>query len=239
MSLSSSAKNGQSGTDLACLRPAGQLQDTRQENGDRLPTLKCRERTAQPCCTGWCSWQMAGWYWRHSDYIEGRSIVLFAAQIRVLPTQEFCVSIYCSRLVQLVYSIVSTALWSTHIPWQELKEHFQQPPITALITRDYHVPQNRPQAFFCMQTTAEFLVHAGRALFRISPSCSYISHHCQLPLNNGTLKHCCACGAHAFQKASTLLSELPIWRFWKHVLMLILMIRGFFLLLLNTWPFMC
>lgn len=143
-----------------------------------------------------------------------------------------------SRLVRLMYSTVSTALWSTHIPWQELKEHFQQPPITVLITRDYHVPQNRPQASFCMQTSMEFLVHVGRALFRTPPAFLYISHHRQLPLNNGTLKHCCACGAHAFQKASTVLSELPIWRFWKHVLMLILMIIGFFLLLLNTWPFM-
>lgn len=50
-----------------------------------------------------------------------------------------------SRSVRLAYSTASTALRSTRIPWQELKERFQQPPITVLITRDYQVPQNRPK----------------------------------------------------------------------------------------------
>lgn len=87
---------------------------------------------------------------------------------------------------------------------------FPAPPITVLITRDYQVPQNRPQASFCMQTGNDFLVHAGKALFRVSSVWIDITHHCQLSLNNAKLKYCCARTAHACQKANIMLSELPV-----------------------------
>lgn len=66
-------------------------------NADRLPTVKCRGRTAQPCHPGCC--QMAGWYWCHSVITsEGTSVAHFAAHTSILPTQGFCVSMYSSRV---------------------------------------------------------------------------------------------------------------------------------------------
>lgn len=204
MSLGSSAKNGQSDGNLACPKPhwvaAGQPVGARwwaacfemqREDSSALPR--------------WVMRLSAGWIVLMSlcDYIGRKTRCAFCCWDEGFAnTGVLCQHLLQpSRLVRLVYSTASTALWSTHIPWQELKEHFQQPPITVLITRDYQVPQNKPQASFCMQTSKDFLVHAGRALFRISSACLYITHHCQLPLNSDTLKHCCACRAHAFQKA--------------------------------------
>lgn len=66
-------------------------------DADRLPALKCRGRTAQPCHPGCC--QMAGWYCCHSVITsEGTSVAHFAAHTSILPTQGFCVSIYSSRV---------------------------------------------------------------------------------------------------------------------------------------------
>lgn len=239
VTLGCPAKNGQSGVTYPVPIPTGRLQDSRQELRDGLCALKYRDKTAQPCYPGWCDCQMAGWYWCHSVItLEGKKCCAFCCSDEGFAnTGVLCQHLLQpGRLVGLVYSKASTALLSTHIPWRELKEHFQQPPITVLITRDYQVPQNRPQASFCMQTSNDCLVPAGRPLFRVSSTCLYITHHCQLPLNNDTLKHCCACTAHSFQKRNIMLSELSIWRFWKDILILI--ISGFFQLLSHTWPFM-